>query len=736
MGGGQPMHNSRVSTSVGTRIYAAIAVTAALTVVASVLAFWSFAQIGRTMQALIGERFPVVEISGQLAEAASSAVRLASKLADATTLPELDADMAALSAVEQRMREEIGKLPPAAATDGARMLGEIDRLARDLKGAYEAARERLALSAEKSKRLAELASAHEQLTLLFVTIADEALFDLTVGLESAGDEKDPQAIKQSLQSLSDRELPKYGGTLTIAAEANQLYGLMRELLLLSDKALLVPTKERYTAISQRLGKALVEVEKSGENSKRRSVVESLLGFGAGERSLFALRERDFVNRAKLAETLTASIAAATDLQKDVRVLVGSARAAAHDAVVDTGSLIAENSWWLAAISMIGILLALAIALFYVRPRIVERMRRLWRTTEAIAEGRLDTPIDSQGRDEIADIARAVGIFRDSALERERLVAENERSVDEQRRLGEERERLQADRVRAGEAESARAARINTIVEEFRTSIAHILTQLRDTSQRLGTAASNMNEVSSVVSTEVKVAEEKIGVSSQHVADTAGSTEDLARTIKRIEEEAVKSNDAVGRAMGQFQRAVGTMSTLDSAASRIDEVVNLIQSIARKTNLLALNASIEAARAGTAGRGFAVVAQEVKSLAGQTAQATEDVTAQIGSIQTAATEARQSMVQLDSIIAQVSGMAESVADTVAEQSASVTNISRGANFASAEAKSGSAAISRVANVSTAARATAGEVKTLAGSVAGDAERLDEHVERFLQAVRAA
>ena len=95
-----------------------------------------------------------------------------------------------------------------------------------------------------------------------------------------------------------------------------------------------------------------------------------------------------------------------------------------------------------------------------------------------------------------------------------------------------------------------------------------------------------------------------------------------------------------------------------------------------------------------------------------------------------------MTELDAIIAQVSRMVESVAETVAEQSLSVANISNGANFASTEAKSGSEAISRVAHVSAGARATAGEIKSLAGTVANDAERLDEHVERFLKAVRAA
>jgi len=721
---------------VGTRIYAAVAVTAALTVVAAALAFWSFAVAGRTMGALVQDGFPVVDVSFGLADAAASAVGVAPKLADATSFGELDQHMRALAAAETRMRDGIAKLPSTAARAGAAILVRVDRLSSDLKEANGAAHERLALEAERKRRLGDLAAAHEQLTLLFVALADDALFDLSLGVENAGDNREPEAIKDNLASLNARELPAYGGTLAVVAEANQLYGLLREVAFLDSKELLVPSQERYVAISRRLAKALAPVEKTGAHPARRAAVEKLLAFGNGDDSLFRLRQRDFVNQARLARTLASAVAAAGEVQREVQGLAGNARIAAHDAVLQTSDLIAENSWWLGGISIASIVVALVIALFYVRPRIIKRMRRLWMTTQAIAEGRLETPIDAEGRDEIGDIARAVAIFRDNALERERLAAENERWAGEQRRLAEERERLHADKVSAAEAEGQRAVRINQIVEDFKRSVADILGELRGTSHRLGSAASNMDDVSNVVSTEVRVAEERIGVSSQHVADTAGSTDDLARMIWRIEDEAIKSNDAVGRAVQQFQRAVGTMSTLDDAASRIGEVVSLIQSIAGKTNLLALNAKIEAARAGDAGRGFAVVAQEVKSLAGQTAQATQDVTTQIASIQAAAGEARQSMGQLDAIIAQVSNMVASVAETVAEQSVSVANISNGANFASTEAKSGSEAISRVASVSAGARTTAGEVKSLAGLVASDAERLDEHVERFLQAVKAA
>jgi methyl-accepting chemotaxis protein len=726
---------SKVRASLGTRIYLAIAVTAVLTVGATMVAFWSFGQVGQTMRELVEDRFPVVEISFDLADAAAASVAIAPRLADADTLKALDEQMGLLDSAEQRMRRQVGELPNTAG-DKARIAAKIDQLARDLKEAYKVAHDRLLLIAERRQKVADLVSTQDQLTQLFVSIADEALFDLTLGIEQAGSEQDPEALKKSLKSLSENELPAYGGTLSIVAETNQLYGLLREVAVLGNKELLVPSRERFTAISQRLAKALAAMEKTGDGAKRRTAIERLLAFGIGDDNLFNLREREFDTRNRLTGTLGSAIAAATALQKEVQGLVATARAATHEASAQTGRLIATNSWLLAGLSLFAIAIAVAIALFYVRPRIVKRMRRLWVTVQAIAEGRLQTEIDAEGQDEIADIARAVAVFRDNAIEREKLSAESERWANEQRRHAEERERLDAEKMRAAETEGRRAARVSQVVEEFRSSVATILGEMRGTSDRLGAAAADMDKVSKVVTSEVRVAEERIDVSSRHVSDTAGSTEDLARMIKRVEDEARNSNAAVSQAVQQFQRAVGTMSTLDDAASRIGEVVGLIQSIAGKTNLLALNAKIEAARAGEAGRGFSVVAEEVKSLAGQTAKATEDVTAQINAIQAAAGEARQSIGQLDAIIGQVSTMVASVVETVAEQATSVASISSGANFASNEAKSGSEAISRVANVSVGARTTAGEVKSLAGSVANDAERLDQHVERFLQAVRAA
>ena len=195
-------------------------------------------------------------------------------------------------------------------------------------------------------------------------------------------------------------------------------------------------------------------------------------------------------------------------------------------------------------------------------------------------------------------------------------------------------------------------------------------------------------------------------------------------------------DGISRAVKDARRTVHTMSELGSAATRIGEVVGLIQAIAGQTNLLALNATIEAARAGEAGKGFAVVASEVKSLAGQTAKATEEIAGQVGAIQSAVADAAQAIEQVNHIIEEISTIASTVAITVEEQNRAVAEIAEGVQRASSEAQGGAEAMGRVAGASKDARAAAADVKSLADTLSVEAESLNAEVHRFLADVQAA
>jgi len=400
-------------------------------------------------------------------------------------------------------------------------------------------------------------------------------------------------------------------------------------------------------------------------------------------------------------------------QADKILALAKQRATAASAALSASQ--ARTRQFIIGVGCAAVLIGLAFS-WWIGRSITRPLSRLGDAMKRLAAGDTSARIPAtQVQDELGAMARTVLVFRDTMLERERLAA-NQAAVNH-------------ERVRHGE-------KIAATIVRFEKSVDKVLAKVREASQRLEVTATQLNSAADEVSAEARTAEQRVGVASGNVTAAAGSVEELAASIGEIAEQATRSTEVASRAVKDARRTVHTMSELGNAATRIGEVVGLIQAIAGQTNLLALNATIEAARAGEAGKGFAVVASEVKSLAGQTAKATEEIAGQVGAIQTAVADAAQAIEQVNHIIEEISTIAATVATTVEEQNRAVEEIAEGVHRASSEAKGGAEAMGRVAGASKDARAAAADVKSLADTLSVEAESLNAEVHRFLTDVQAA
>jgi methyl-accepting chemotaxis protein len=364
----------------------------------------------------------------------------------------------------------------------------------------------------------------------------------------------------------------------------------------------------------------------------------------------------------------------------------------------------------------GLLVVLGLAIHLTRTAVSLPIQKISEALSELARNNLSVEVEGRGRkDEIGDMARAFESLHNNLI----------RARD-----------LEAKQNTEDEVKSRRAEKLASLVRSFEGVIKGIVGGLSSSAGELQSHASSMSAASDQTqqqSSSVATATEQ---ASANVSAVASAAEEMTASSREIGHQMDKASKLALDAVAETNRTSAVVDGLAQVAQKIGAVVELIQQIAGQTNLLALNATIEAARAGEAGKGFAVVASEVKSLANQTAKATEEISAQINDVQGATKSTVAAIKGIGSSITEISTVSSTIAAAIREQIAATGEISSNVQLAAQGTQEISQNIQGVAHAAHETGSVANTVLSTAKQLSGQAENLRKEVDQFLASLSAA
>ena len=523
----------------------------------------------------------------------------------------------------------------------------------------------------------------------------------------------------AVADILDHDVKKTVAVLQSMASLNQAAVNQKNVLMATDKAFGAKQLESWGKEIDGVKKTISDLESTEDDAARKTLWTK---FDATFKKYLELCQQSF--DLKAADKTEDAIAASNGEVRNVRrELVGiyNDLLASYNADMESsradmiaGSKSARMSQKL--ITIIGLLVAYgimgAIVLFQISRPIGSATGNL----DRLAAGDLNIEVaDDDRQDEVGKLTRALSVFKANALEKLRLE--------------------QAQKQAEIDAAARRRKEMLDLAQTFENSVKKVVdgvlqsaSQMQDTAEKLSAAA---QEASTQAATVAGAAEE----TSVNMQAVSAATEEMTAAVGEINRQVDDASNVTRKAVDEATATNESVNALRDMAEKIGQVVGLISGIAGQTNLLALNATIEAARAGEAGKGFAVVASEVKTLATQTAKATEEISEQVSGMQQATGTAVSAIERIRDTVMGINQITTRISQAVAEQGTATNEIASNINQASSGTREVSSNINGVSQAADDTGRMASLVQSVATSLTKESANLRDQVEGFLRTIRA-